>query len=861
MKLIPTRSNKDHRSLSPVKRNKSNSSLYQESPSSSSEQRRKSSGSINQPARSRIPNQNQNLNLNQTQQIIVVDNLSQGIQLTTSDSSSSLFEEELSTGTQESEYAKDCSSRYTDSSDRNCRFACFVYKRKAGFSWKMKQSYAVASERSKHLGLRVHQNMNLGLHMNKDFWKLGTRSGKHDKNGHADAGGDVVVNGNNSAAITAIHAPHDKMWERRRLVLEGNYLMYYHEDAEFDEEDRAFAGGANASSAKRQVVGLQRLKDKFHEFADFAHLRTPSQGAINNPKGVIDLVSEYATATVVPITPHSFAPTPYCLAIMVKSEVKWMLCFDDEKEITKWLRNLTKVALTQSVDRYAKNSGNDVRTLKMDSGEKRRRTMTPVYEDVRSQDTPNADNRGPVVMSKHDVSNSRTQKVAKSISDGSITSAKALMDGDAYKTIVLVNSVFLYLFVVVEEVLSLSHMFVFAIINMFTWLHLTKSASKRLSLVREDGRRLMNDSTGRSYASSIEIRYNDSLMSNLSISTDDQTLSSPSFIEKRKDLDKDDDIYRPKAGSTTVKVQKLNEKRNEDHKEKVGWMAGEPSIIHLRGQDYLTTCKKFPSKKSLYELVEVDTFDSDEHLTDVGQRFQFPNFDYGEDGNWCAPDTLIISFALPTTAPKLGRSMSDGKGYIVIGYYRIRTDVRKTLDIITNFNYDEIERERRLHELYPSREEKVLVNGIKLWEKWCRTSESDPEMQKRLKFIPRGENLKELGVPSWICRYNGKPMLIKRPGETSFVFSHPDERTLEIDINMHPLPYMFKQAMSYLKDHYFYRMPMTFAFVIEGREYDELPEVLLGDPLHLDKPGSVLDKRGSVMKSDIVFANPGLFSF
>jgi len=44
---------------------------------------------------------------------------------------------------------------------------------------------------------------------------------------------------------------------------------------------------------------------------------------------------------------------------------------------------------------------------------------------------------------------------------------------------------------------------------------------------------------------------------------------------------------------------------------------------------------------------------------------------------------------------------------------------------------------------------------------------------------------------------------------------------------------MFKQAMAYLSDHYFARMMMTFGFVIEGRADEELPEVLLGDPITL----------------------------
>ena len=769
-----------------------------------------------------------------------IENISGAVQFPTSESPS-LSDEELSKETQESEYKIDCSSKYTNQSYE--RLTCFVYKRKAGFSGLMKTKYAVASERSKHLGNMVHQN----IHMNKDFWKLGmgkgTSVGTINETTAQDKHADVVVSA----------GPPIKMWERRRLVLEGKHLMYFHEDADFEEEDY----GGLTMSKRHQLAGLKRLKDKFNEFAEHAHLKPPSQGAINNPKGVIDLVAEYATATVVPITPNSFAPTPYCLAIMVKSEVKWMLCFDDEKEIMKWLRNLTKVALTQSVERFAKNRGKyyNAQVLKSDSGE-RKRAMSPIVEITSIHRTPNVDNRVSAVISTHEINSSSINIRDGAVSDRSILSTKTLVDRESCKIVCLVNSAFLYLFLVVEEALSLSHMFVFAVVNLCTWLHLRNIETTKCPTSEEEGVvQLVHDPLAQSHASSFQVCKSESMVSNNSAeefvceSPTDRNIivSSPSFIERRKSVE-DEDIYRPIAGETTQQVQTMHESHShEKQKEMITWMVGDPSIIQLRGQDYLTTKQKFPSATSLYELVELDAFDSDEHVTDVGQRFQFPGFDYGEEGNWCAPDTLIISFALPTTAPKLGRSGSDGKGYIVCGYYRIRAEVRKALEIISNVNYDEAERNRRLQDLFPTSEERVLVNGVKLWEKWCRTSGSDPEMQKRLKFIPRGENLKELGVPSWICRYNGKPMLIKRPGETSFVFSHPDERTLEIDVNLHPLPFMFKQAMSYLKDHYFGRMLMTFGFVIEGREEDELPEVLLGSPMHLDKPSTVL-------KSAAVFA-------
>jgi len=290
---------------------------------------------------------------------------------------------------------------------------------------------------------------------------------------------------------------------------------------------------------------------------------------------------------------------------------------------------------------------------------------------------------------------------------------------------------------------------------------------------------------------------------------------------------------KPVAGSTSVQVKDEND-HDEIRGEKISWMAAEPSLIQLRGQDYLKTKRKNPSATSLYELVEMDIFHSDEHLTDVGCRFQLPPNDFKDlEHCWRAPDILIISFSLPTSAPKLGRVTTDKKGLIVCGYYQIRKEVRKTLEIVSNARLNDVEKEEALNLLFKDQDSRLLVKGVLLWEKWCATSANDPDMQKRLKFIPRGENLRELKVPSWICRYNGKPLLIKRPGETSFIFSHPGERMMEIDINLHTFPYMFKQAMTYLNDHYFVRMLMTFGFVIEGRSEEELPEVLLGNPMSI----------------------------
>ena len=85
-----------------------------------------------------------------------------------------------------------------------------------------------------------------------------------------------------------------------------------------------------------------------------------------------------------------------------------------------------------------------------------------------------------------------------------------------------------------------------------------------------------------------------------------------------------------------------------------------------------------------------------------------------------------------------------------------------------------------------------------------------------------------MGAPSYIDKYNGKPVLIKRNQVTGFLSDYPSLNTMGFDISLHPFPFLFKQAMAYLKENYFDKAIVTFGFVIEGRNDDELPEVVIG---------------------------------
>jgi len=870
-------------------------------------------------------------------------------------------QEQRSTSTQESENHK---SRK--------RMIATVWKRKSGISGKIKKGYVIASDTANSFTYRAKSKIQHQKHNMKNKLSLNFLKEKSDKDMlivDATIGGGLGLSGQTDP-FTSIQGQqgstfgsgngngngnskdrdrdrdghneknHLKIWEKRKLVLEGRLLMYYDERAGLDDEDDNDDdnGNGNGASGDLQDFEQPELVDKHehehdnekekennllngneqhgqhgqhlhgsnqkqnlrlskrikHKFMDVVHttnlvpttiinhsfkslspaLREASTSAsksiststssYNTPRGVIDIIATRATASVLPVgsymnihSHHSNAapPTPFNLAIMVRAEIKWILCFETAKELMVWLNAFADTALEESAEQYKKKLGKSYE-----------------YEESRNFETIDSVNTDTCIDNKiqgvqpqsgqDDTTTGRRILVRDSSFDSVVdeyivtSSAKISSEGrhestaptpcmrlsskySPYKVFALVNMSFIYIRIS-EKSLSLKHMYALALINFLTYIHI-KSEYKRLLSTKDmeplnkanlQALEKMKTEKNSSLIESQEVNNEENIGSSIT----DTIIKKSSFVERRSTIEVKNTFLernKPVAGSTSVQVKDGND-HDEIRGEKISWMAAEPSLIQLRGQDYLKTKRKNPSATSLYELVEMDIFHSDEHLTDVGCRFQLPPNDFKDlEHCWRAPDILIISFSLPTSAPKLGRVTTDKKGLIVCGYYQIRKEVRKTLEIVSNARLNDVEKEEALNLLFKDQDSRLLVKGVLLWEKWCATSANDPDMQKRLKFIPRGENLQELKVPSWICRYNGKPLLIKRPGETSFIFSHPDERMMEIDINLHTFPYMFKQAMTYLNDHYFVRMLMTFGFVIEGRSEEELPEVLLGNPMSI----------------------------
>ncbi len=297
-------------------------------------------------------------------------------------------------------------------------------------------------------------------------------------------------------------------------------------------------------------------------------------------------------------------------------------------------------------------------------------------------------------------------------------------------------------------------------------------------------------------------------------------------------------VIKPLAGTTTIKLLDPTKSTFVNNHEFVAWSTHPPEDVQIRSHGYSKTKKKVPSPFSLYEVMNVEYLDSKMRIPEMATKVVLPKVTFDGDDSleggirWKSPDTFVISVAVPTEEPSFTRATDDGYGFTLTIYYKMKKETRDILKKITAPGYNHAVDSSENHLDIQKR----VTNGVRLWEEWCQRAQTDADWQARFKFIPNVLNPNEVGLPSWIAKYCGKPVLIKRKGVTGFLSTHPDINAFEFDISLHPFPYLAKKAMAYLKSSVFKKAIASFAFVIEARSDDELPEILIGDAVKVYYP-------------------------
>lgn len=232
------------------------------------------------------------------------------------------------------------------------------------------------------------------------------------------------------------------------------------------------------------------------------------------------------------------------------------------------------------------------------------------------------------------------------------------------------------------------------------------------------------------------------------------------------------------------------------------WSRIDSSEFNVRMPNYSKLKKKGPSPPALYEPFAVDIFSTHERLDHATRKFSLPDdlvkVDTHHNG---VPPIMVIQIQIPVEEPSYMNPVEDGPGWSIMMYFKI-TD--KTLSELKDID--------------------TASPAVKLWARWCSQAIEKDELRKRFKFIASCSNLIELGVPQRIADYNAKPLLIRRTGT---LYRGENNSYMEFDMHIHKFDTTAKKAIHYMTSMAG-EMFMQIAFVIEGRQEDELPEAVFG---------------------------------
>jgi len=227
------------------------------------------------------------------------------------------------------------------------------------------------------------------------------------------------------------------------------------------------------------------------------------------------------------------------------------------------------------------------------------------------------------------------------------------------------------------------------------------------------------------------------------------------------------------------------------------------SSFHVRiGPNYPKNGQKAPSADSLYELFSVDLFTSRECAFHLAERIKLPP-PLPDAPGLQLPQVLLVTVQVPQEAPGLFSGSQD-KGSALTAAFTFH--LRK--EVLAN-----------AASAAPSA-------AVQLLARYYARATSDQEMKKTFKMIGRARNYDALGLPGWMKRFNGKPVIIHQSGEV-YAGERGGVRYLEEDILVGRWSLWAKQGVHTLMPRY-PEIDAEIGFVLQGTEDDELPEVMLG---------------------------------
>jgi len=222
----------------------------------------------------------------------------------------------------------------------------------------------------------------------------------------------------------------------------------------------------------------------------------------------------------------------------------------------------------------------------------------------------------------------------------------------------------------------------------------------------------------------------------------------------------------------------------------------------VRGLEYLTDRKKYPSPDPVYSIRSMDMFKTPGKLQHVGRGIHLPEPKHRIDG---VPPYFIVNILLPNyPASFMGKVPPVLDTMNVVLVFELKESVV----------YDEEFKKGHTCQLLKEmwKDPDVPIEG-------GRTYARD-----RLKCLPMWRNSHEfkLGLErNVVDAYNGKPFLYRPQHDW-----YSSENYMEVNLDVHRFKFLAKKTVETFKSR-LKLMTLDMAFVIEGRTREELPEKLL----------------------------------
>lgn len=239
----------------------------------------------------------------------------------------------------------------------------------------------------------------------------------------------------------------------------------------------------------------------------------------------------------------------------------------------------------------------------------------------------------------------------------------------------------------------------------------------------------------------------------------------------------------------------------------------DPSKFKLRiGPNYKKYKKKNISGPALYDLIALDIVNTDGAIMNVDETFSVPHVKGMTDvntGNEFVPPLLVVNIMIPRDPPA----------------FRVDKENSTKGDFCMAILYLGIT-EQTLNDLRSNSQN--ASPAVRLFSEWCKRGDNDPDFRTRLKMIVNIDGIEDLGIPSFLKKYNGKPSLVKKHiGSLTHRTTRDGLRYSEININLRNWRYVSRKGV-YSAIPFIARSKFSLGLTIEGRDDDELPEVLLG---------------------------------